>query len=258
MDSSLSSHLTLHGVAYSPWTERARWALDHHRIAYRYREHIPMVGEPLLRLRAHGTLRRKATAPLLVHAGGAIDDSLGIIRYADACGRGPSLRSDSANAGAWAERIELGLAAGRARLTAAILADPEALRESMLPVSPAPLAGALRPVAAQAARFVAKKYGADLQQVDQHVEAQRGVCLALRAALDGRAHLDGDSLSAVDLMAATFLQMVQPVQHPRMVLLPALRRAWTAAPLVGEFADLLAWRDDLYASARGTRTKAAA
>lgn len=252
------SDLTLHGVGYSPWTERARWALDHHRIPYRYREHIPMVGEPLLRLRAHGTLRVKATAPLLVHAGGAIDDSLAIMRYADACGRGPSLRSDSDDARAWAERIEQGLAAGRARLTAAILADPEALRESMLPVSPAPLAGLLRPVAAQGARFVAKKYGADLAQVDRHVDTQRGVCLALRDALGGRALFEGSSLGAVDLMAATFLQMVEPVQHPRIVLLPALRRAWTAAPLVGEFADLLAWRDGLYASARGVRTKAAA
>ena len=81
------SDLTLHGVGYSPWTERARWALDHHRIPYRYREHIPMVGEPLLRRRAHGTLRVKATAPLLVHAGGAIDDSLAIMRYADAIWR---------------------------------------------------------------------------------------------------------------------------------------------------------------------------
>jgi hypothetical protein len=52
--------------------------------------------------------------------------------------------------------------------------------------------------------------------------------------------------------------VVEPVQHPRIVLLPALRQAWTAAPLVGEFADLLAWRDGLYASARGVRTKAAA
>ena len=128
----------------------------------------------------------------------------------------------------------------------------------MLPVSPAPLAGLLRPVAAQGARFVAKKYGADLAQVDRHVDTQRGVCLALRDALGGRALFEGSSLGAVDLMAATFLQMVEPVQHPRIVLLPALRRAWTAAPLVGEFADLLAWRDALYASARGERTKAAA
>jgi len=259
MDTPLRmSDITLYGVGYSPWTERARWALDHHRIAYRYREHIPMVGEPLLRLRARGAAGAKPTVPLLVHQGGAIGDSLGIMRYADACGRGPSLRSDSAGAAAWAERIEQGLGAGRARLTAAILADPEALRESMLPVSPAPLAGMLRPVAAQGARFIAKKYGADLAQVDAHVEAQRRVCLALRDALGGRQHLEADALCASDLLAATFLQMVEPVQHPRIVLLPALRRAWTAAPLVDEFADLLAWRDGLYATARGTRTRAAA
>jgi glutathione S-transferase len=217
-----------------------------------------MVGEPLLRLRAHGTLRRKATAPVLVHPLGCVDDSLGIMGYADTHGSGASLRSDTESTRLWSESIETGLAAGRARLTAAILADPEALRESMLPVSPASLASTFSPVAAQAARFVAKKYGADLTQLDRHLEAQRSVCMQLRDALAGRAYFEGSSLSAVDLLAATFLQMVEPVQHPRIPLLPALRRAWTSAPLAAEFGDLLSWRDALYANARGTRTKAAA
>jgi glutathione S-transferase len=253
-----TTDVTLYGVGYSPWTERARWALDHHGIGYRYSEHIPMLGEPLLRLRGRRAGRAKATAPLLVHAGGAIGDSLEIMRYADAHGRGASLGSDTARAAAWAEEIEQGLAAGRARLTAAIITDPEALRESVLPVSPAPLSGLLRPVAAQAARFVAKKYGADLARTDEHIAVQRRVCLALRDALRGRAYIEGDTLGAADVLAATYLQMVEPVTHPRIVLLPALRRAWTAAPLVDEFADLLAWRDALYANARGTRAKRAA
>ena len=29
---------TLWGLSISPWTERTRWALDHHQIHYRYRE----------------------------------------------------------------------------------------------------------------------------------------------------------------------------------------------------------------------------
>lgn len=255
---SVSGGITLYGVGYSPWTERARWALDHHRIAYRYREHLPMLGEPMLRRRARAAGQAKPTAPQLVYPGGAIGDSLAIMRFADARGHGSSLGSERPSTAEWAARMERGLDAGRARLTLAVLADREALRESMLPVSPAPLAGVLSPVAAQAARFIVRKYGADARRVDEYVEVQREVCRDVREALDGRAHLDGDALSARDLLAISFLQMVQPVQHPRMPLLPALRRAWTAAPLVDEFRDILAWRDGLYATARGVRTKLAA
>lgn len=250
--------ITLHGVGYSPWTERARWALDHHGLAYHYREHLPMLGEPLLRRRARRAGQAKPTVPQLEHEGGVLGDSLAIMRYADAHGRGTSLGSDHPDVAAWAERMERGLDAGRARLTAAILRDREALRESMLPVSPAPLAGVLSPVAAQGARFILRKYGADASRTEQYVDVQRGVCRELREALAGRPHLEGDTLGAKDLLAVSFLQTVQPVQHPRMPLLPALRRAWTAAPLVSEFADLLAWRDGLYAGARGVRTRVAA
>lgn len=253
-----SRDITLYGVTYSPWTERARWALDHHRIPYRYREHLPMLGEPLLRRRAREAGQPKPTVPQLVHTGGVIGDSLAIMRFADARGSGTSLSSDAQSTADWALRMERGLDAGRARLTVAILADREALRESMLPVSPAPLAGALSPVAAQAARFIARKYGANVDHTHQYVAVQREVCGELREALAGRPHLEGDTLSAKDLLAISFLQTVQPVHHPRMPLLPALRRAWTAAPLVDEFADVLAWRDGLYANQRGERTRAAA
>ena len=43
---------TLYGLTQSAWTEKARWALEHHGIAYRYHEHVPVLGEVLLRLKA--------------------------------------------------------------------------------------------------------------------------------------------------------------------------------------------------------------
>ncbi len=50
---------TLHGLSCSPWTWRARWALDHHRIDYDYREHTPMLGERRLRRLAEKRQRLK-------------------------------------------------------------------------------------------------------------------------------------------------------------------------------------------------------
>src|SRR5262245_44456729 len=50
-----SARRALLGAFYSPWTERARWALDHHGIAYRFEEHVPVVGELALRRRRSAT-----------------------------------------------------------------------------------------------------------------------------------------------------------------------------------------------------------
>ena len=35
----------LYSLVYSPWSEKARWALDHHRIAYRRVRYEPVIGE---------------------------------------------------------------------------------------------------------------------------------------------------------------------------------------------------------------------
>ncbi len=35
------------GLHYSPWTEKARWALDRQRVPYAFEEHLPMLGEML-------------------------------------------------------------------------------------------------------------------------------------------------------------------------------------------------------------------
>ncbi|MCA9534855.1 MAG: glutathione S-transferase [Sandaracinaceae bacterium] len=242
------SQLTLVGLSYSPWTERARWALAHHGIAYRYREHVPMVGEPALRLRARAPRGERVSVPLLVHPGGVVRDSVEIMRFADAHGGGPSLGASAPDTERWASRVEVGLAATRARVTAAILADPEALRESVLPLAPGPLAHLMKPAGALGARFVARKYGADLGDGARHEATLRAVLTDLRGALSGREHLRGDAFSACDILAATLLQGVAPVSHPRVRLLPAQRAAWTHVGLADEFADLVGWRDRLYAA----------
>src|SRR5690606_8270309 len=54
--------------SFAPWCERARWALDHHGVAYREIEQVPLVSELTLRVAARRPLRR-ATVPLLVHGG---------------------------------------------------------------------------------------------------------------------------------------------------------------------------------------------
>ncbi len=238
----------LYGIDYSPWTERARWALDHHRVPYRFRAHVPMVGEPLLRLRVGSNGGKRVTVPFFVTENEKLADSLDIILHADRVGTRPKLVRDLEETRRWRDRIEVGLSSVRARVTAAVLADPEALRESAMAVSPAFLAGAMRPMAAMGARFIVRKYGAALDDPKKHDDAMRSVAEEIRAALKTRDVIGGEQLSAVDLLAATFLQGLRAPDAPHLHLGPAVAKAWGHEQLAREYADLVGWRDRLYAS----------
>src|SRR5262245_37961692 len=103
---------TLIAEYFSPWSEKARWALDHHGLAYKYREHLPLLGEPLLRLRAR-RLTGRVSVPVLVTPEGVLADSFAIARHADELGRAPALfpRGCEAEVAGWNARSEAALAA---------------------------------------------------------------------------------------------------------------------------------------------------
>lgn len=240
------------GLTYSPWTERARWALDHHGVTYTYQEHVPLLGEPLLRWQARGAGEVRATVPLLRADGQAIGDSLKIMQWADARGDG-SLRAAEPEVAAWAARVEPALSRGRQRITHRTLASPAVLREAAATAMPDALAGVASPVAAAGARFIAKKYGFDPDAPEPELTPMIEVMEAIRAALDGGEHVVGDALTAADLLAASAVQMIQPVGDAWVRLAPATRGAWTVPELAARFEDVVAWRDRLYAAHRARR-----
>src|SRR5689334_2595000 len=81
---------TLVGLHYSPWTEKARWALDHHGLPYTYEEYLPMIGEPALRLRTRRAFG-KVSVPVLIDRDEAVFDSWEIARFAEKQGKGSKL-----------------------------------------------------------------------------------------------------------------------------------------------------------------------
>lgn len=240
---------TLFGLVYSPWTERARWALDHHRIRYRYREHVPLLGEGLLRWAARGSGEKQASVPLLRDGHEVLGDSFRIILHADRVGQGAKLVPDASVIETWLASIEPALHAVRKRVTRRTLADPEALKEAAAGAMPTVVAGFFRPVAAMGARFIARKYGFDASEQEQDSPLVSAVLDEVRAQLDGGAYL-GEAFSAADILAATFLQSVKPVADSIIRLGPATRRAWSRPELAEEYDDLIAWRDQLYATHR--------
>lgn len=257
----MSSKPVLIGISYSPWTAKARWALDHHQIAYRYREHILMVGMPELRFRTGKWLSGDLTVPALCAKDGVWLDSWKIALHAEEIGSGKPLFG-SADELAAIERFngwsETAVDAMRSLLTRRIPLDPEARSEALAPIAPRFAHGMLSGVVKLGTRYIANQFGVGQELSDEHFLTEiHKVCIGLRDALaaSGGRYLLGDrrGFSYADVVMAAALQGLKPVEHPSLKLGPATRRAWGTPALAAEFPDLLAWRDRMYGEHRPTR-----
>src|SRR5262245_24245928 len=102
------------GIPNSPWTEKARWALDHHKVPYLFRESLICFGLPLWRLRA-GRYRGRRSVPVYRGQSGVLTDSFDIARFAESGGGGaplfPAGRDEEVDA--WNRESETAMASGR-------------------------------------------------------------------------------------------------------------------------------------------------
>ena len=227
-------------LTYSPWSVAARWCLRYAEIPVTHVEYKPMVGEPGLRrrLRARGPV----SVPVLFDSdGGAHQGALEIARWVQAqrpeCGHIPAaLRADVE---AWSERAQRAMGAGRVRVAAAVVQDPEALGESVPPAL-MPIA-ALRPLVGRiGARFLASKYGFDETDCDAALDEALG---AFRARVDAGGGVEPllGAFSFADVMMVCAMQFIAPLPDERVPLGRAARAHWCDP----ERADpvLVAWRD---------------
>jgi glutathione S-transferase len=242
----------------SPWSERARWALDHHRLAHEEIEHVPFLGE--LRLRRLAGPGRQATVPILIADDRTITDSWDIARYADRAGRGEPLIPEGreADVRSWNELSDATKRAGRALLMAAMLESPAALDEGFPPPVPRAIRPLLRPVARFGSRWFGRKYGLRFDEAPAQMAVLRATFTKVREALaKGSPYLLGGAFSYADIVMATCLQAVKPVDNRYIALGPATRQVWTRDDLAEEFSDLIAWRDGLYEKHRKPRAPTA-
>ncbi|APR87512.1 Glutathione S-transferase family protein [Minicystis rosea] len=244
------------GISFSPWTEKARWALDARRVPYRFRHYQPLLGEPALRLKLRQLAGRVSVPVLTTDEGRAIADSAEIARWADGRGEGPAL-FPAGHEAAMARFIALSeraLAAGRTLSLTRMLQDDEALAEMV----PGPIRRALGPFAAKMGAFgvarTQRKYGGSRRDLD----AARRELLAdldeLRAALAEAPSGDGPKtllghFSFADIAMAQTLAFGDPPASG-LKLGPASRRSFSDPELRDRYGDLLAWRDELYRTYR--------
>lgn len=236
------NEILLVGESFSPWTQKARWALEYCGIAHRYEEYVPTLSEPGLRWRMRrwtGTV----SVPVARVSGRWLHGSWAIACHAaDACH--DSRLRPMEPAAHWNALSEAALAEGRTRVVRAIARDPEAQAASLPPFIPAGLRRAMRPAARATVRHLDRKY------------APLAVPGSLRATLlETRRGLDaagGDFLlgrfSYADIAMLVVLECVDPVARTRPPLADSVRRHWQDPALADEFPDLLEWRGRLLAS----------
>ena len=239
--------MELYAIPYSPWSEKARWALDHHRADYAEVLYQPRLGERSLRKRTGKP--GKVTVPVLFDGAEAFTDSLDIARHADAVGQGAPLfppgREDEVVR--WNAMADEALAHGRVRATIATRDTPGAWRASLPPPLhrlPAFLHG---PIVRYATGYLLGKYPVEDATIPAAEARIRAACVALRGGLRGRDTLL-DGFSFADIAMAQALQFVRP--HASLPVGRSAQPCWTSEDLAAEFADLLAWRDALYARHR--------
>jgi glutathione S-transferase len=257
------------GLPYSPWSEKARWALDARHVPYTYRTYAPLVGELALRVKL-GRWSGVVSVPALTDDGGlAISDSANIARWADAHGDGPLLFPPGLEkeVDRFVDLSEQGLEAGRVLSLHRTLADREALVE-LVPRRVRKVVGPLAaPIGALGVRRTLRKYGNARGVAATHERELGEVLDALRDALaEARATVSSrgpspENASAVktllgqftfaDIAMAQVLAFVSPPAFGLRVG-AANRRSFTDAKLAERYADLLRWRDALYDEFRAT------
>ena len=234
-------------LSYSPFSERARWALDHHGLAYQRISHTPFMGELKLRRLLGERRQGKATVPVLITGDEVFTSSFDIALYADREGAGVKLvpNDREAEIRAFAERVDAAMQHGRVLVVSRLLESGPARDETLPRWVPGAVRPLLRPITHFGTAWFGRKYDVDVASVAAHREALRREIEALRGALGGRDYVL-DTFSWADIVLASIVQGFAPVEDRYIRLGEATRKIWTYRDLAEEFADLVAYRDRLY------------
>ena len=242
------------GLRFSPWTEKARWALDVRRVPYTFRHYQPLIGEPALRLKLRRLTGRVTVPVLTLDDGRVLADSADIARWADGRGEGPRLfpAEHEAAIAASSPCRSAALAAGRALSLRRMLADDEALAEMV------PGLSAARSARRRAHRGPASP-GRSASTTATATAPRRTGAPGRRPRRDPRRARQGRLRQAprtllgrftfADIAMAQVLVSVEPPAFG-LKLGAASRRSFTDPELRERYADLVAWRDELYLAFR--------
>lgn len=244
---------TLYVIHHSPWSERARWALLHHELTFREKEHVPLVGEFALRRRAKR--KGKVSVPLLVEDDGqAIQGSMEIAEHADKIGTRPTLfpPGEEAKIREAFDAIEDSICAARERFGLRLKDDTEAQIDVLPPLlRKLPFAGLSAKLGTS---FIKSKWEANKGSIDDRIRAGM---TKVRELVGGKPYVLSE-FSFADIVCTSVVQVVRPVDSRFWDFSPPMRRVWSDDAIAEDFGDVIAWRDSVYEKHRpATATQAA-
>jgi glutathione S-transferase len=210
---------TLVTIPFSHFCEKARWALDHARVAYREEGHVPGLHRRAVK-RASG---KAGSVPVLMLDGdGVLEDSQRIVRWADARATSdrkllPTGGRERDDALAFERHLDVDFAPHVRRLAYFhLLADrPRALARMRL--STPPLEHAVARVGFPLLRLIMRRaMRIDAEGASRSRDKVRSVFEEVgRRLADGRPYLTGDGFGLGDLSFAAFASpLLQPPEHP--------------------------------------------
>jgi len=238
----MNSEILLIGESFSPWTKKARWALEHCDVPYRYKEYTPTLSEPGLRWKLKqwtGTV----SVPVLFADQQVLRGSWDIACYANESVVDRRLGNMTSML-QWNEKSEAALSEGRTRVVRCIQSDDRALIESLPAFIPKPLRPAMKFVARDAVKRLDRKYA--------HLVEPGALRQALTSTRKALSQSENDYLSGTfsyaDIAMAVVVEVIAPIARVQPPLGPVTEQCWHDSSLSVEFADLLDWRDRLAAN----------
>jgi glutathione S-transferase len=217
----------------SPWSERARWALEWKGVPYARREYVPLAGEEELR-RSTGL----STVPVLFVDGRAVGDS------------------DAALGWLEEQRATPALLPADPRQRAQVRAWETAATETLAPFARLIMIGKFKSLGIQPLgdHFGAKyNWSPDAQgRAERFLPSLLG---DLAKAIDASPYLVGDAFTRADLTVATMLATVVGLPADDLFQVDAAMRGMFGVPVGDEatLASLGRWRDAVYRRHRGGR-----
>jgi glutathione S-transferase len=242
----------LYYLHVSPWSEKARWAMDLSHYNYTKINFTPMITTPIVRIRSRNFTHR-VTAPTLISNQLCINDAYSIARYVN------NENSGKHNASVDLFPCDLNnqideldnlsnqiLQAGRALVCIRMKNNRGAKLMSLPPVIPPVIRPIMLPVATMGLYYFKAKYGFDWNKHEEYIETMR---LGLRKVQEQLTN-SGDYLlgkfTYADIALAVTLQMIEPIGKKYIPLDSDTESCWKTPELKEEFSDLIEWRNHIY------------
>ena len=236
---SQDTNLLLIGESFSPWTKKARWALEYCNQAYEYKEYTPTISEPGLRLRLK-QWSGSVSVPVLFVGEKIYRGSWEIACFANET-VGDNRLGNMEKIKSWNGLSEAALEEGRTEVVRRIMKDNQALEESLPALIPKLLRRHLKFLSYDAVRRLDKKYA---HLVKPGSLRQALITTRKGLASSGCDYLLGD-FSYADMTMAVVQEVIAPVAKSEPPLGTATQRCWNNQELASEFNDLMDWRDRL-------------